>query len=179
MAQGRDESLGLPMAEGRVIDQPFSARAQPVVLAMFVLTEVSSIKPIRVSMLAMKGWRRVIQMWRAAATLGPLLLDGLQVFFVRQPEVPQQPPDRAPMHRHPMRRGDLAGQSGCRQILLLRNPAGHPVLQGGQLAMPAAIALSLWREAPVSFINLTMSLTNLTETLNRAAVDRCVFPSAT
>ncbi len=83
------------------------------------------------------------------------------------------------MHCHAMRRGNLGGQSGSRQVPLLRDPAGDPVLQGGQLAMPAAIALGLRRKAPLSFINLTMSLTNLTETLNRAAVDRRVFPSAT
>jgi len=47
-----------------------------------------------------------------------------------------------------MRRGDLAGQPGGRQVPLLRDPAGDPVLQGGQLAMPAAIALRFRREAP-------------------------------
>ena len=47
-----------------------------------------------------------------------------------------------------MRRGNLAGKSGSRQIPLLRDPAGNPVLQGGQLAMPAAIALGLRHKAP-------------------------------
>lgn len=52
------------------------------------------------------------------------------------------------MHRHAMRRGDLGGQSGGRQVPLLRDPAGDPVLQGGQFAMPATIALRFRRETP-------------------------------
>ena len=60
---------------------------------------------------------------------------------MRQTEVAQQPPDRAAMHRGPMRRGDFGRQFRRRQVPLLADPAGDPVLQPGQLAMPAAIAL--------------------------------------
>ena len=130
------------MAEGRVIDQPRPRGAQPVVLAMLVLIEVSSIKPILVSRLAMKGWRRVIQMCRAAATSGrfcsaAIVLEPMAhqwltvqvVFFMRQTEVAQQPPDRAAVHRSPMRRDDLGGQFRHGQVALLADPAGDPILQ--------------------------------------------------
>ncbi len=89
-----------------------------MVLANLVLTVVSSIKLIRVSMLAMKEWRRVIQMWRAAETTGRFCSTACRSFFARQPQVP-----------------------------LLRDPAGHPVPQESQSTIPAAIALSLWRDA--------------------------------
>jgi len=52
------------------------------------------------------------------------------------------------MHRNAMRRSDLGGQSGGRQVSLLRDPAGDPILKGRQLAMTAAIALGLRRETP-------------------------------
>ena len=47
------------------------------------------------------------------------------------------------------------------------------------LPCPPPLPWAFGTRPPVAFISLTMSLTNLTETLNRAAVDRCVFPSAT
>src|SRR5690606_13220192 len=40
------------------------------------------------------------------------------------------------------------------QVRLLRDPAGDPVLQGGQLAMPATIALGLRHKAPGRFHQL-------------------------
>ena len=52
------------------------------------------------------------------------------------------------MHRNPMGRGDLGGQFRRRQVALLPDPAGSPVLQARKLAMPAAIALGLRRKAP-------------------------------
>ncbi len=52
------------------------------------------------------------------------------------------------MHHHRMGRGDLGSQSGGRQVPLLCDPAGDPVLQTGQLAMPAAVALGLRHKAP-------------------------------
>lgn len=52
------------------------------------------------------------------------------------------------MHRHAVRGRDLGGQSGSRQVALLCDPAGNPVLQGDQLSMSAAVALRLWRKAP-------------------------------
>ena len=51
--------------------------------------------------------------------------------------------------------------------------------RGNSLPWPPPLPCAFGTRPPVAFINLTMSLTNLTETLNRAAVDRCVFPSAT
>jgi hypothetical protein len=47
-----------------------------------------------------------------------------------------------------MRGRDLDGQRRRRQIPLLADPAGDPVLQASQLAMPAAVALCLRRQAP-------------------------------
>ncbi len=67
------------------------------------------------------------------------------------------------MHRHAMRRGNLAGQSGGRHIPLLRDPAGDPVLQGEQLAVAPPLPWTFGTRPPVAFINLTMSLMNLTE----------------
>ena len=96
----------------------------------------------------MKGWRRVIQMWRAAATSGRFCSAACRSFFVCQTEVAQEPPDRAATHYHAMRGRDLSSQSSCRQVPLLCDPASNPVLQGGQLTMPAAVALGLRHKAP-------------------------------
>lgn len=46
-----------------------------------------------------------------------------------------------------MRGRDLGGQRRRRQVPLLADPAGDPVLQTSELAMPAAIALRLRRKA--------------------------------
>jgi len=62
---------------------------------------------------------------------------------MRQAEVAQQPPDRASVPSGPMRRGDPGGQFSDRQVPLLRDPAGDTVLQPGQFAIPAVIALAL------------------------------------
>jgi len=70
VAQGRDEGLRVPVAKGAWSARRSPRGTQPVVLAMLVLTEVVSMNPIRVSMLARKGCCLVIQMWRTAATSG-------------------------------------------------------------------------------------------------------------
>ncbi|MFV0293891.1 MAG: hypothetical protein ACK5II_12055, partial [Paracoccus sp. (in: a-proteobacteria)] len=100
-------------------------------------------------------------------------------FFVRQAKIPQEPPDRTAMHRRSRRRCELGRQFRRRQVALLPDPARDPILVSGQLAVPAAVALLLRKKAPVVFASLTMSLTNLTDTLKRAAADRCVLPSDT
>ena len=46
-----------------------------------------------------------------------------------------------------MRNRDLGRKRGGGQVALLADAAGDPVPQGGQLAMPAAIALRLRRKA--------------------------------
>ena len=148
----------------------------------------------------MKGWRRAIQMWRVAATSGRFCSTARRSVFMRQTEVAQQPPDRVAVHRGPMRRGpmrrgpvrrgDFGGQFRRRQVPFLPDPAGDPRLQPGQLAMPSAIALrfgckeawvqgGLGARPPVACLSFTLSLTNFTEVRNRAAAERCVFPSAT
>ena len=80
-------------------------------------------------------------MCRAAATSGRLCSAARRSFFMRQTEVAQQPPDRATVHRRPMRHGNLGGQFRHSQVPLLADPAGDPRLQARQLAMTAAIAL--------------------------------------
>ncbi|WP_199260697.1 hypothetical protein [Paracoccus binzhouensis] len=61
MAQRGDEGLGIPVAEGRMVDQTRPSGGHPVVLAMLVFSEVSSMNPMRGNRFAMNGWRRVIQ----------------------------------------------------------------------------------------------------------------------
>jgi len=95
----------------------------------------------------MKGWRLVIQMWRAAATSGRFCSTARRSFFVRQPKFAQQGPDRTATHGHAMRHHDLGRERRGGQIPLLADAAGDPVLQGRQFAMPAAIPLRLGRKA--------------------------------
>lgn len=52
------------------------------------------------------------------------------------------------MHRHAKRGRDLGGQRRRGQVALLAEPAGDPVLQASQFAMPAAVALRLRQKAP-------------------------------
>jgi hypothetical protein len=77
----------------------------------------------------MKGWRRVIQMWRAAATSGRFCSTARRSFFMRQAEVAQQSSDRATVHSGALRCGDLGGQFSDRQVPLLADPPGDPSLQ--------------------------------------------------
>ena len=96
--------------------------------------------------LAMKGWRLPIQMRRRSPTSLRVTLKRLQVFFMRQPETAQNPPDGAAMDGDAVGLGQFADQLINRDLALggdaRLDPAGHP----GQLAMPAAIALRPWRE---------------------------------
>ena len=78
--------------------------------------------------------------------LRPRLLDRAQVFFVRQPKIAQQGPDRTATHGHAMRHHHLGRDCGGGQIPLLADAAGDPVLQGRQFAMPAAIPLRRGRK---------------------------------
>lgn len=72
MAQRANEGLGSPVRKWCVIDKECPARAlcgaQPVVLAMFVLTEVSTMNANLSKWLAMKGCRFAIQMRLRSAT---------------------------------------------------------------------------------------------------------------
>ena len=47
-----------------------------------------------VSMLRMKGWRRLIHIWRASATSGRFCSTARRSFFVCQTEAAQMPPNR-------------------------------------------------------------------------------------
>ena len=104
--------LPVPVAEAGVIHQPHpawrpSGRLGHVGLerGFAARTFGSSMKPIRVSMLRMKGWRRLIQTSRASATSGrfcsfAIVLEPMAhqwrtapVFFRRQAEAAQVPPD--------------------------------------------------------------------------------------
>lgn len=59
----------------------------------------------------------------------------------------------------------------------------HPLADGGfhhlKLAVAATVALRAGASPPVSRFRMIMSLTNFTETWNRAAVARCEYPSST
>ena len=65
MAQGGDEGLGVSVAKGHMVDKARPFGDHPVVLAMFVFSDVSLMKPRRVNALRMNGGRRVTQVWRA------------------------------------------------------------------------------------------------------------------
>lgn len=106
-----------------------------MVLAMFVLSEVSSMKPMRGNRLAMNGCRHVIRIWRAWPDLGPLLLDRLKVLFMHQTGAAQRPPDRHAADRHLVRISDFQHQIIQRQNRLGRHPRRDPVPQRGQLAV--------------------------------------------
>src|SRR6056297_684100 len=109
---------------------------------MFVLSEVSSMKPMRGNRLAMNGCRRVIQIWRAWRTSGRFCSTACRSFFMRQTETAQGAPDRHAMDRHLVRIGNFQHQIIQREVGLGRHPCRDPVPQTGQLAMPAAISLS-------------------------------------
>jgi len=59
------------------------------------------------------------------------------------------------------------------------DPALGPARHARQLAMPAAVARGLGSSDPVLRLGSTMSLTNLTDTRNFAAAERCERPSFT
>src|SRR6056297_1167242 len=109
---------------------------------MLVLSEVSSMKPMRGNRLAMNGWRRVIQTWRAWRTSGRFCSRACRSFFVCQSETMERPPDRHAMDRHLVLIGNFQHQIIQREVGLGRHPRRDPVPQTAQLAMPAAISLS-------------------------------------
>lgn len=94
----------------------------------------------------MKGWRRVIQSRRAAATSGRACSAARRSFFVTEAEPVEQPTDRRAVRRDPVRRAQTGHQRVQRQITLLGNPTTHPVRHTVQLAT-SRIALALWSEA--------------------------------
>src|SRR5210317_1629456 len=113
----------------------------PVVLTMFVFSEVSSMKPMRVNRLRMNGWRRVIQIWRACRILGRFCSTACRSFFVFQPETAQEPPDRDTVNGDAVLISQFAHQIVQRKIRLRVHPRRDPALHGAQFAMPTAIAL--------------------------------------
>ena len=110
--------------------------------------------------------------------LRPLPPGGAQVFFVCQPEVAQEPPDRTAMHPGAVRRGDPHGKSGGCQVARPGNPSGDPVLQRRPLAAPAAVALRLRSAAPGRRLQLAPSVTHRIDPPNRVALARGVFAFA-
>lgn len=73
-----------------------------MVLIIFVLSEVSSMKASLSRWLRMNGWRRVIQNCRVRTTSGRICSLGSSVFFVRESEPVQPATNRRAMHFHPM-----------------------------------------------------------------------------
>lgn len=90
-----------------------------------------------------------------------------------QAETAEKSPDRDAVNGEAVAIRQLGYQIGQRQIRALPHTRLDPVPHVGQLAMPAAIALPPQLQPTVSRFRITMSLTNFTETRNRAAVDRC------
>ena len=74
----------------------------PVVLAMFVLTEVSSMKASLSRWSVMKGRRFVIRMWRRSATSLRFCSRACRSCFMRRPESVPRPPNRGAVDRDAM-----------------------------------------------------------------------------
>ena len=74
----------------------------PVVLAMLVLTEVSSMKASLSRWSAMKGRRFVIRMWRRSATSLRFCSRACRSCFMRRPESVPHPPNRGAVDRDAM-----------------------------------------------------------------------------
>ena len=100
-------------------------------------------KPMRVTMLRMKGCLRPIQAWRAAATSGRFCSTARRSFFVCQIEPAQAAPDRDAVDLDPRPLAQFGHQFVKGQVALFRDPAGNPVHHARQLAVPAAVALEL------------------------------------
>ena len=214
MAQRGDEGpapdvirgLPVPVAEAGVIHQPHpawrpSGRLGHVGLerGFAARTFGSSMKPIRVSMLRMKGWRRLIQTSRASATSGrfgsfAIVLEPMAhqwrtapVFFRRQAEAAQVPPDRDAAGRQIETRGaatrcpsrsSATRSSRVRSRFSVIRRSVQPTTPAN-LPCPPPLPWGLAASPPVAAFKSTMSLTNLIETRNRAAAARCVCPCST
>ena len=131
-------------------------------------------KPIRVSMLRMKGCLCPIQIWRASATSGRFCSTARRSFFVCQTEAVQVPPDRAAVGRNTLQIAQFDDQFIKGQVALFPDPAFEPVRHAGQLAMPSPVALRLGLKGSGGALQKHLSFTNLIETRNCAAAARCV-----
>lgn len=95
------------------------------------------------SMLRMKGWRRLIQTSRAAATSGRFCSTARRSFFVCQAEAAQVPPDRDAVGRNAMPVTLLDHQFIKCQTALFPDPSLDPIRRACQLAVPTPVALRL------------------------------------
>jgi len=105
-------------------------------------------KPMRVSMLRMKGWWRLIQTSRARATSGRFCSAARRSFFLCQAEAAQVPPDRGAVRLNAVPVTQFHHQFIQRQVALFLDPALDPARHACQLAMPAAVALRLGIKRP-------------------------------
>ena len=140
--------LSLPLAEAGVIHAPRPAwrpsgglghvrlERSPLCSNQWRINgSLSSMKPMRVSMLRMKGWRCVIQTRRASATSGRFCSTARRVFFVCQAKAAQPPPDRDAVGLDPMPLAQFGHQFIQRQVALLLDPAFDPTRHARQLAV--------------------------------------------
>ena len=93
-------------------------------------------KPMRGNRLRMKGWRRVIQMWRACRTSGRFCSTARRAFLVTQPEAAQEPPDRDAVDRDAVPIRQFDHQIVERQVAFLRHPRFEPPRTGSNLPCP-------------------------------------------
>ena len=182
---GGDKGLPAPVTERWVINQPLSARSPVggpghVCFQPSLIQQVSSGKPMRSSICAMKGWRCVIRICLWRATLARFCSSTWTSFFVCQPEPPEEPPDRVGIN------ADITLQLQSRGHFLKRDlapgihhPSAHAQSSWGVSFPMPGLPRRFGASAPVCCVSLTMSLTNLTETSNRAAAERCVLLAST
>lgn len=179
MAQGRDKGLGPPVAERRVIDKALAARRPTGGLGHvgFDRGLVYERQPFQMS-----GHEGLTFRDPDAPQIGhilALLLKRLQVFFVRQPEAVQDPPDGAAVGIDAIGPGELRGQPIKRNLAPGGDAGFDPVCHTGSLPRPPPLPCRRGASDSVSRRNLTRSLTNFGKTRKCRAAVRFPCPSST